>query len=151
MQLTVSSPPYLKVLKYGLYNWIRLWFLDQDPDALDAHLDQHRKLEPYLDFMHDACRSLYRVTRPGGVCALVIGDVARGKKSTIYLAEEVWRHMREKRTPWKLAGILEDRVPDNTKVTRIWGDAKRGQATLIDRVLVLYKREYHERVERVGW
>lgn len=151
VQLTVSSPPYLKVLKYGLYNWIRLWFLDEDPDALDARLDQHRKLEPYLDFMHEACRALYRVTRTGGVCALVIGDVKKGKQEPIRLAEEVWQHLRRKRSPWKLAGIVEDCVPGNTKVTRIWGEAKRGQATLIDRVLVLYKRTYRELTDRVSW
>ena len=27
VRLLFTSPPYLKVIKYGLYNWIRLWFL----------------------------------------------------------------------------------------------------------------------------
>jgi len=42
-------------------------------------------------------------------------------------------------------------VPYNTKVTKIWGDDKRGQATAIDRILVMYKESYEEVVEHVGW
>src|SRR5947209_20181660 len=29
-RLIFTSPPYLQVIKYGKYNWIRLWFLRQD-------------------------------------------------------------------------------------------------------------------------
>ena len=32
VQLLFTSPPYLKVIKYGLYNWIRLWFLTESGD-----------------------------------------------------------------------------------------------------------------------
>jgi site-specific DNA-methyltransferase (adenine-specific) len=38
-KLIVSSPPYLKVIRYGKFNWIRLWMLDIDPKELDGKLD----------------------------------------------------------------------------------------------------------------
>ncbi len=151
IKLIVSSPPYLKVLKYGLYNWIRLWFLDESPDELDAVLDQHTKLPDYLEFMNDTCRRLYRVLEPGGVCVLVIGDVKRGKQAPILLAEEVWKYLKKKRTKFRLADIIEDAVPDNKKVTKIWGEKMRGQATPVDRVLVMYKGDYQELREDVCW
>ncbi|MFP4379363.1 MAG: DNA methyltransferase [Candidatus Sumerlaeia bacterium] len=151
VNLIFSSPPYLKVLRYGLYNWIRLWFLGQCPDELDQNLDQHRKLEPYLDFMLDVCRLLYRVSATGAVCALVIGDVQKGKQEPILLAEEVWKYLKKKRIRWQLADIVEDKVPENKKVTKIWGDDKRGKATLVDRILVMYKKEYHEKTDHVTW
>ncbi|MBN1868595.1 hypothetical protein JW916_15035 [Candidatus Sumerlaeota bacterium] len=151
VRLIVSSPPYLKVLRYGLYNWIRLWFLDECPDRLDDALDQHRKLDDYLDFMLQTCRLLYRVCAPGGVCALVIGDVKKGDKEPIVLAEEVWKHLKRKRIGWQLAEILEDELPRNSKVSKIWGEEKKGRATAIDRVLVLYKGEYEELAEHVAW
>lgn len=146
VRLVVTSPPYLKVLKYGLYNWIRLWFLDESPERLDAMLDQHPKMDDYLTFMNDTCRILYRVMAPGGVCAIVIGDV-----HGIPLAEEVWKHLKRKRTRFQLAQIIEDAVHASTKVTRIWGEGKKGRATSIDRVLVLYKDSCDELLEHVAW
>ena len=29
-RLVVTSPPYLRVVKYGYYNWLRTWFLGFD-------------------------------------------------------------------------------------------------------------------------
>ena len=38
-RLVVTSPPYLRVVKYGYYNWMRAWLLGEDPEAIDAALD----------------------------------------------------------------------------------------------------------------
>ena len=35
----LTSPPYLEVIKYGLYNWIRLWWLIGDYKHVDEKLD----------------------------------------------------------------------------------------------------------------
>lgn len=151
IQLIFSSPPCLKALKHGVYKWIRLWLLDENPDDLDDRLDQHRKLDDYLDFMLEACRILYRVTAPGGVCALMIGDVQKGKQEPIRLAEEVWKHLKRKQTRWKLAEILEDFVPARAGAARIQGEAKGGRVALVDRILVMYKDTYKELVDHVPW
>ena len=55
VQLLFTSPPYLKVIKYGLYNWIRLWFLTESGshEEVDAKLDDTHALNEYLEFMKD--------------------------------------------------------------------------------------------------
>jgi len=53
-RLVVTSPPYLRVVKYGYYNWLRTWFLGFDARAIDATLDDAHHREPYLLFMRDA-------------------------------------------------------------------------------------------------
>ena len=34
-RLVMTSPPYLRTLRYGSANWLRLWFLGADPAAVD--------------------------------------------------------------------------------------------------------------------
>lgn len=131
VRLVFTSPPSLKAPKHGLADWVRLWFLGEDPNKLDERPDRRRKLEDYLAFMWNTCRLLYHVTAPGGVCALAIGDARKGKSEPVRLAEEVWTHLKRKHTRWQLADILEDAPPD--------------------RILVLYKNEYEEVRERVPW
>ena len=152
VKLVVSSPPYLKVIKYGLYNWMRLWLLDEDVEALDERLDQHPRLDDYLLFINKVCQQLYRVMAPGGVCALVIGDVKKPREpEPVNLAEEVWAFLKKRKSRFQLADIIEDQLPENAKVTRIWGKDKRGKATRIDRVLVLYKDNIEVVNRRVAW
>ena len=52
-RLVVTSPPYLRVVKYGYYNWLRTWFLGFDSRAIDAALDDAHHREPYLAFLRD--------------------------------------------------------------------------------------------------
>ncbi|MCH7520215.1 MAG: site-specific DNA-methyltransferase [Candidatus Marinimicrobia bacterium] len=137
IQLVVSSPPYLKVVKYGLYNWIRLWFLDEAADEIDQNLDDGHDLPEYLAFMDETILQLERLLRPGGVCALIIGDVARNGSPPLNLAWAVWEAVAT-RTTLSLIDIVVDPIADNAKVTRIW-NRTRGRATAIDRILVLCK------------
>jgi site-specific DNA-methyltransferase (adenine-specific) len=135
--LIFSSPPYLKVIKYGLYNWIRLWFLGEDHKVIDTTLDDGHNLNSYLTFMEETILSLERLLKPGGMCALVIGDVASPGKPAINLAWAVWDHIAKK-TVLQNVDIVDDYIADHTKVTKIW-NARRGRATTIDRILVLCK------------
>lgn len=138
VDLIFTSPPYLKVLKYGLYNWIRLWFLDQEPDQVDERLDDELDLESYLTFMEETYAMVDEVLDPeAGVAAFVIGDVSDGDE-TINLAREVAENVVEPMDDLTVGRIVEDRVPDNEKVSRIWGDTK-GEATEIDRILIAHR------------
>jgi cyclopropane fatty-acyl-phospholipid synthase-like methyltransferase len=103
------------------------------------------------DEMRSLIRNVYQVLAPGGVCALVLGDVRKGKNDPINVAEVVAKHLKRKRSRFQLAQIIEDAIPENRKVTKIWGEKKRGRATAIDRVLVLYKDRYEELTEHVAW
>jgi len=139
------------VVKYGLYNWIRLWFLDEDPTALDKSLAVYRRLDAYLAFIRRALARMYTVLKPGGVCCLVVGDVySRASGTTVSLADEIWKMLRAKRSHFRLYGIVEDRLRDHQKVTKIWGE-KRGRATQTDRIMVLYRDSIEELTDAVDW
>ena len=45
-RLVLTSPPYLRVVKYGYYNWLRTWFLGYDSRAIDATLDDAHHRAP---------------------------------------------------------------------------------------------------------
>ncbi len=135
VQLVVSSPPYLKVVKYGLYNWIRLWFLDVTSKEIDKILDDGHKLPAYLQFMKETIAQMEYLMKPGGIMALVIGDVAEPGGKPLNLAGEVWDAVSES-TSFRLVDMVEDEINDNVKVTKIW-NKRRGNATKIDRVMVL--------------
>ncbi len=144
-RLLVSSPPYLGVIKYGQYNWIRLWFLEGSkisvsapgkPDLsldrrVDASLDDgHHDLDGYLTFMRESLAAVSKVMAPGAVSAWVIGDV-----EDLNLAEAVWEKSARPLGYRKLA-IIADEIDEGKKVTKIWG-SERGRATKVDRILVL--------------
>ncbi|KPL09196.1 hypothetical protein AMJ85_07040 [candidate division BRC1 bacterium SM23_51] len=151
VQLIVTSPPYLRVVKYGLYNWIRLWFLDEDADLLDRTLATYHRLDEYLIFVRRALLRMYTTLQPGGVCCLVVGDVRdRATGSSISLADEIWAMLRDSRSRFRLYDIVEDRLPERRKVSKIWRE-KRGRAIQIDRIMVLYRDCIEELTDDVDW
>jgi len=151
VKLVVSSPPYLRVVKYGLYNWIRLWFLNVDPTQLDKSLAIYPRLDNYLKFMQRALRRIWRVLTPGGVCCLVVGDVVSNKTDeSLSLADEIWKMLQKTKSPFRLYDIVEDKLPERSKVSKIWGE-KRGRATQVDRILVLYRDSIEELTDAVDW
>ncbi len=138
-RLVVTSPPYLRVLKYGYYNWLRTWLLGFDARSIDAELDDAHTREPYLAFLHDVLLDLRPALTDDGIAAVVIGDVEtdRGKPSTdgLRLPERVWEEAAHP-AGFRLAGIIRDEVAANRKMTRLWGD-EAGRATKTDTILVL--------------
>ena len=142
-RLVITSPPYLRVLKYGYYNWLRTWLLGFDARAIDAALDDAHQREPYLAFMRDVLSDLRPALADDGIAVLIIGDVEndRGKPSTagLGLAEAVWEQAAYP-AGYRLAGLVQDEVAANRKMTRLWGD-EAGQATKTDRILVLGSTE----------
>jgi site-specific DNA-methyltransferase (adenine-specific) len=138
-RLVVTSPPYLRVVKYGYYNWLRTWFLGFDAKAIDAALDDAHHREPYLAFLRDVLAGLRDVLADDAIVVLVIGDVEtdRGRpiRGAVGLAERVWESAAEPEG-YRLAGIALDDVAAHRKMTKLWG-AEAGQATKTDRILVL--------------
>jgi site-specific DNA-methyltransferase (adenine-specific) len=142
-RLVVTSPPYLRVVKYGYYNWLRLWLLGYDASAIDDLLDDAHHRDAYLVFMREVLRGLRSCLADDAVVALVIGDVEldRGRPAAggIGLAESVWEFAAAPEG-YRLAGIALDDVAAGRKMTKIWGD-EAGQATKLDRILVLATSE----------
>jgi DNA methylase len=133
-RLIFTSPPYLQVIKYGKYNWVRLWFLKQDAHAVDAQLMASGSLPRYLAFMTDVLRVVKNTVAEDGFVCLVIGDVRKGEEQ-VNLAGNVWRHVAEP-AGWHCHGIINDELPAGQKVSRIWKN-NPGRATKVDRLLLL--------------
>ncbi len=136
--LILTSPPYLQVIKYGKYNWVRLWFLGKDPKQVDTGLIATASLSRYMDFMRTVSRHLMDIVDQQGFVCLIIGDVRIKRKdeyTIINLAQEVWSQVLEP-MDWYLHGIVADILPPGRKVSRIWKH-NSGQATKIDRLIIM--------------
>lgn len=137
-KLVFTSPPYLQVIKYGKYNWVRLWFLKQEPGKVDQGLMTSSSLDLYLTFMKDALGRIRAVLDPEGYACLVIGDVRRGDEH-INLANRVYDQVVQP-GGWHHHGTIVDALPAGVKVSRIWKD-NPGRATKTDRLLILSPKE----------
>ena len=79
----VASPPYLRVVKYGYYNWLRTWLLGFDAKAIDAALDYADHRKPYLAFLREVLGwPSWPALTDDAIVVLVIGDVEfdRGRR-----------------------------------------------------------------------
>jgi site-specific DNA-methyltransferase (adenine-specific) len=152
VRLVVTSPPYLRVVKYGYYNWLRTWLLGFDARAIDATLDDAHHREPYLAFLRDVLGGLRPALTDDAVVVLVVGDVEydRGRKigGAVGLAERVWEAAAEPEG-YRLAGVALDDVAAHRKMTKLWG-AEAGRATKTDRILVLGATEAGRRRALAG-
>jgi site-specific DNA-methyltransferase (adenine-specific) len=151
-RLVVTSPPYLRVVKYGYYNWLRTWLLGFDAAAIDATLDDAHHREPYLAFLRDVLAGLRPILTDDAVVVLVIGDVEfdRGRPiaGAVGLAERVWAAAAAPEG-YALAGVALDDVAADRKMTKLWG-AEAGRATKTDRILVLGATETGRRRALAG-
>jgi hypothetical protein len=151
-RLVVTSPPYLRVVKYGYYNWLRTWLLGFDAAAIDATLDDAHHREPYLAFLRDVLAGLRPVLTDDAVVVLVIGDVEfdRGRPiaGAVGLAERVWAAAAAPEG-YALAGVALDDVAADRKMTKLWG-TEAGRATKTDRILVLGATEAGRRRALAG-
>jgi site-specific DNA-methyltransferase (adenine-specific) len=151
-RLVVTSPPYLRVVKYGYYNWLRTWFLGFDARAIDAALDDAHHRKPYLAFLREVLAGLRRALTDDAVVVLVIGDVLtdRGRDipGGVGLAERTWE-MAAEPEGYRLAGVALDDVAAGRKMTKLWGD-EAGRATKTDRILVLGATEAGRRRALAG-
>ena len=131
----ITSPPYMHVLRYGAFNWIRLWFEGYSAEEVDSRLQSSGSLDRYLNFILNFLSSLAEVLKPGGKVALVIGDIEKGGRKCD-LAEAVWSCLAGV-VPYDLEEKALDSFDQSVKTTRIWGESRRGRATPRDRILVL--------------
>jgi len=139
----VTSPPYLGILRYGAFNWIRLWFLGYDQYAIDRLLQTTDSLEAYLSFMASFLSAAGRILRPGGIVVLVIGDVVENGQH-VPLAERVWQEMSGL-VPFEVVELVVDAYDESTKTTRVWGEERKGRATPKDHVMVLRRIALRQR------
>lgn len=133
--LILTSPPYLGIVNYAKQNWIRSWFMDQDPIAVSKELDDDLNLDEWIEFSKLAITELKQFLKKDGVAVFVIGDVAKSKNSVIPLAREFCLMIMENKF-FKNVWCINDVITSTDKTTRIWGD-KKGIATTTDRIVIL--------------
>lgn len=134
----VTSPPYLGVLRYGAFNWIRLWFLGYEPGEIDARLDTTDSMDRYLSFMTSFLLAAAQVLDQGAPLAMVIGDVVENGQH-VQLAPRVWEELEDV-VPFSRKALYVDDFNENDKTTRIWGEDRKGRATPTERILVVVRR-----------
>ncbi len=134
VKLVLTSPPYLEVIKYGKYNWVRLWLLGQEAKAVDDTLMASSSMARYIEFMSAFLLQMREVVADDGYVCLVIGDVRRNDEH-INLAKAVWELAAEPQG-WYLHSIIADELPLGVKVSRIWKN-NIGRATKTDRLLLM--------------
>lgn len=139
VRLVVTSPPYLRVIRYGLTNWLRLWLLGEDPVRVDAALSSPASADASAALLREVLIDLQPILAPDAVVVMVLGDVEsdRGKRlgRATDLASSAWAGAAEP-AGYRLAGIADDRADPQRKLTRLWG-AGAGHATRSDRLLVI--------------
>lgn len=139
IDLIITSPPYTRVIRYGQFNWIRLWFLGKGAKEIDKKLFFSQSKEKYSDFMLNALKEMKRVLKSKKKIVLIIGDVKdRVTGKPFNLAGLIWKYSAKPLGFKLVEPIQQDIIGDDNKVSKIWGD-KKGRATRIDRILVLEK------------
>ncbi|MEC9332726.1 MAG: DNA methyltransferase [Candidatus Thermoplasmatota archaeon] len=115
VDLTVTSPPFLNIVRYADDNWLRCWFNSIDVSEVEKKITLCRTVESWSDMMGNVLDELYRVTVPGGWVAFEVGEVNNGK---IKLDEYVVPLGLE--SGFDCAGIMVN-SQDFTKTSNIWG------------------------------
>lgn len=139
VDLIITSPPYTRLITYGKFNWIRLWFLGEEYHKVEERLFTTQSLEKYKEFMTDVLLELKRVINQKGKIVLIIGDVLDKSNKITNLADLIWRRCAKPLSFIKTEEIYEDVINDGTKVSRIWGNKKLKISSKIDRILILKK------------
>lgn len=135
VNLILTSPPYLGVVNYAKQNWIRSWFLGQNPEDVSKNLDDDLNLEEWINFSKSVITQLKKFLAPDGVAVFIIGDVAKSRTSVVPLAREFSLMVKENKI-FKNVWCINDAISNTDKTTRIWADTK-GNATATDRVVIL--------------
>ena len=126
-RLVVTSPPYLRVVKYGYYNWLRTWFLGFDAAR---HRRRARRCPPPRRRTSRSCGDVLaraatgpRPTTPSSSSSSAMsrptGDGASRAASAWPSA--VWESAAAPEG-YRLAGIALDDVHADRKMTKLWGD-----------------------------
>lgn len=135
VNLILTSPPYLSIVNYAKQNWIRSWFLNEDPLKISKELDDDLNLEEWINFSKKVVIELKKFLKKDGVAVFVIGDVAKSKTNIIPLAREFSLMIREQNL-FKNIWCINDTIATIDKTTKIWADTK-GNATVTDRIVFL--------------
>jgi len=133
INLTVTSPPFLNIVRYADDNWLRCWFNNIDVSEVESKISLCRTVESWSELMSSVFDELYRVTVPGGWVAFEVGEVNNGK---IKLDENVVPLGLD--SGFICAGIMVN-SQDFTKTSNIWGVSNMKTGTNTNRIVLFHK------------
>ena len=133
INLTVTSPPFLNIVRYTDDNWLRCWFNDIDVSEVEKKISLCRDVETWSDMMGAVFDELYRVTVSGGWVAFEVGEVNNGK---VKLDEYVVP--LGIKSGFTCAGVMVN-SQDFTKTSNIWGVNNMKTGTNTNRIVLFNK------------
>jgi len=133
INLTVTSPPFLNIVKYTDDNWLRCWFNDIDVSEVEKKISLCRDVGIWSDMMGSVFDELHRVTVPGGWVAFEVGEVNNGK---VKLDEYVVPLGID--SGFTCAGVMVN-SQDFTKTSNIWGVDNMKTGTNTNRIVLFNK------------
>ncbi|OIR17105.1 MAG: DNA modification methylase [Marine Group III euryarchaeote CG-Bathy1] len=133
INLTVTSPPFLNIVRYADDNWLRCWFNDIEVSEVEKKISLCRNVATWSDMMESVFDELHRVTVPGGWVAFEVGEVNNGK---VKLDEYVVPLGIE--SGFTCAGVMVN-SQDFTKTSNIWGVDNMKTGTNTNRIVLFNK------------
>ena len=133
INLTVTSPPFLNIVRYADDNWLRCWFNDIDVSEVEKKISLCRDVGTWSDMMGAVFDELYRVTVSGGWVAFEVGEVNNGK---VKLDEYVVP--LGIKSGFTCAGVMVN-SQDFTKTSNIWGVNNMKTGTNTNRIVLFNK------------
>ena len=133
INLTVTSPPFLNIVRYADDNWLRCWFNDIEVSEVEKKISLCRNVATWSDMMESVFDELHRVTVPGGWVAFEVGEVNNGK---VKLDEYVVPLGIE--SGFTCAGVMVN-SQDFTKTSNIWGIDNMKTGTNTNRIVLFNK------------
>ena len=133
INLTVTSPPFLNIVRYADDNWLRCWFNGIDMVEVEKKITLCRNVESWSGLMSSVFEELYRITISGGWVAFEVGEVNNGK---IELDEYVVP--LGVRSGFDCAGVMVN-SQDFTKTSNIWGVNNMKTGTNTNRIILFNK------------
>ena len=134
VNLTVTSPPFLNIVRYADDNWLRCWFNDIDVKKIGKRISLCRDVESWSDLMSSVFEELYRITVSGGWVAFEVGEVNNGKVELDQYVVPLGI-----KSGFDCAGVMVN-SQDFTKTSNIWGVNNMKTGTNTNRI-VLFNKE----------
>lgn len=133
VDLTITSPPFLDVIKYDDDNWLRCWFNNIDIREVGKKITMSRSVEEWKEVMFKVFKELYRITKIGGIVAFEVGEVRNGKIKLDEISVELGIK----------AGFSCECIMINqqefSKTSNIWGVKNNSKGTNTNRIVILRK------------
>ena len=133
VKLTVTSPPFLNIVRYASDNWLRCWFNSIDAKKVEKAIISSRTVNQWSEMISFVFNELYRITLPGGWVAFEVGEVNNGK---IKLDEHVVPLGLN--SGFECAGIMIN-SQNFTKTSNIWGINNMKVGTNTNRIVLFHK------------